>query len=143
MLLGVGIAAWLIPGERTVGQVTFGVDTLAYALGCILVGFHACVFAVGAKVFGILEGLLPRDPGFDRWLRELTLERGVTAGGIILLFGIAATVYALLLWYQTGFGNLMPTLSLRITLPAVTALMLGVEIIFASFFLSLLGLARR
>ncbi|MBV9269186.1 MAG: glycosyltransferase family 2 protein, partial [Acidobacteriaceae bacterium] len=47
MLLGIAIAAWLIPGERTVGHVTFGIDTLAYALGCILVGFHACVFAVG------------------------------------------------------------------------------------------------
>ncbi|MBV9267116.1 MAG: hypothetical protein JO061_13180, partial [Acidobacteriaceae bacterium] len=113
------------------------------ALGCIPVGFHACVFAVGAKAPGMLEGLLPEDPQFDRWLKRITLERGVTVGALVLAFGIGATVYAFTRWYRTGFGNLMPTLALRITLPAVTALMLGVEIIFASFFLSLLGLRRR
>jgi hypothetical protein len=32
---------------------------------------------------------------------------------------------------------------LRLTLPSATLIMLGVEAIFASFFLSLLGLNRR
>ena len=143
MLAGTLAAAWLIPSERTLGSVTFGIDTLAYALGCILVGFHACVFAVSAKVFGMSEGLLPRDIRFQRWSRWLNLETGVVAGSVLVLLGFAMSVYAVGAWYRTGFGNLSPTAALRITLPSVTALMLGVDVIFTSFFLSLLGLKRR
>ena len=51
--------------------------------------------------------------------------------------------YAVFLWHATGFGHLSPTHMLRVTLPSATLLMLGVEAIFASFFLSLLGLNRR
>jgi hypothetical protein len=47
------------------------------------------------------------------------------------------------MWYQTGFGQLLPAQALRITLPSMASLMLGVEIIFPSFLLSLLGLTRR
>ncbi len=141
--LGLLIAAWLIPGERTVRGVSFDVDTLAYALGCVLVGFHACVFAVSAKLFGISAGLLPPDQKFTRRFRFLNLEAGLIAGGLLVLAGIAASIYAMSIWYHAGFGHLRPTLALRVTLPSVTALMLGVEIIFTSFFLSLLGLRRR
>jgi hypothetical protein len=143
MAIGFLAAAWLVPGERAVGHVHLGVDTLAYALGCILVGFHACVFAISAKVFGISEGLLPKDPKFDQWFRHVTLESGVIVGALLFVGGIATSLYAVFIWSRSGFGNLMPTMALRITLPAVTALMLGVEMIFTSFFLSLLDLKRR
>ncbi len=143
MTIGILAAAWLIPGERAIGSVHFGIDTLAYALGCILVGFHACVFAISAKIFGMSEGLLPKDPKFDRWFRYVSLESGAIAGTLLLIAGITTSIYAVLMWYHSGFGNLTPTLALRFTLPAVTALMLGVEIIFTSFFLSLLELKRR
>jgi glycosyltransferase involved in cell wall biosynthesis len=142
-VFGLALAGWLIPAQRTIGHVRLDVDTLAYALGCILVGFHACVFAVSAKIFGIQEGLLPNDPAFDKWFRHVTVEGGLVGGILLCLAGLAGTGYAVSLWYGTGFGNLDPTLSLRITLPSVTALMLGVETIFTSFFFGLLGLNRR
>jgi glycosyltransferase involved in cell wall biosynthesis len=143
MLLGILGSAWLIPGERTINHVTFDIDTLAYALGCILIGFHICIFAISAKVFGISEGLLPPDPAFHRWFKRASLETGLAAGGILLCLGIAAGVYAVVTWHSSGFGHLSPTHALRITLPSITAVMLGVETIFSSFFLSLLGLKRR
>jgi glycosyltransferase involved in cell wall biosynthesis len=143
IVAGLLIVAALLPGPRTVGHVTFDVDTLVYALGCVLLGFHACVFAVSAKIFGISEGLLPRDPEFERWFRYLDLETGLLAGGTLLAFAFGTAVYALYMWYRSGFGHLLPARALRITLPSMAALMVGVEVIFTSFFLSLLGLTRR
>ncbi|MGH9655927.1 MAG: glycosyltransferase family 2 protein [Candidatus Acidiferrales bacterium] len=139
LLLGVLVTAWLLPGQRTFGDTTFDVDTLAYALGAILVGFHVCVFAISAKVLGVSQGMLPKNQSFDRWFQLITLERGVIAGAVVLLAGLIASIYALFFWYDAGFGTLDPASALRISLPAVTAILLGVEIIFASFFLSLLG----
>ena len=52
-------------------------------------------------------------------------------------------VYSVAVWRQTGFGPLPPTHMLRLVLPAAASLMLGVEIVFSSFFLSLLGMRNR
>jgi glycosyltransferase involved in cell wall biosynthesis len=142
-LIGFAVALWLLPGARSVGSLTFDVDTLVYALGAILVGFHFCVFALSAKIFGIRAGLLPRDPQFESWFRYFDLEIGLSLGAALLIIGVGTALYAISVWHRSGFGQLLPTQALRITLPSVTALMLGVETIFTSFFLSLLGLTRK
>jgi glycosyltransferase involved in cell wall biosynthesis len=131
-------AAWLIPAPRTIGRVTLDVDTLAYCLGSVLVGSQICVFAVSGKAIGIRLGLLPEDRTFTNRLDRISLETGVFAGILLLCLGLLATAYGVSSWYRTGFGNLDPIRTLRITLPAVTAILLGVETIFASFFLGLL-----
>jgi len=142
-LLGLAATLWLLPGERVVAGLRFNVDTLTYAVGLMLMGVHICVFAVCAKVFGISEGLLPPDAGFSRWLRYITLETGLIAGVLLLLTGFGSLGYSLVLWHRAGFGTLDATRMLRITLPSAATLMLGVEAVFASFFLSLMGMARQ
>lgn len=142
-LIGVALAAWLLPAPRAIGRVTFDVDTLAYASACILIGFHSCAFAVSAKVFGISQGLLPADPKFERCFRYLTLETGLFVGATLFAIGLGDAVYNVWAWYRSGFGHLVASQALRVTLPSATALMLGFEICLTSFFISLLGLRRR
>jgi hypothetical protein len=119
------------------------VDTLTYALGLVLIGAHITVFAVSAKVFATQEGFLPPNPQLERLFKTVTLETGLLLGVFLLILGAGILAYALFLWHAAGFGNMSPTRMLRLTLPSATAFMLGVEVIFASFFLSLLGLKRR
>jgi hypothetical protein len=141
-LLGFLLTVWLLPAQRSIGRFHFDVDTLTYAMGLMLIGFHITVFAVSAKVFGTREGLLQEDPKFERLFQYVTLETGLLFGAVLLLVGFGIMVYSIELWRRTGFGPLTPTRMLRLTLPAAASLMLGVEAIFASFFLSLLGLRR-
>ena len=142
--VGFIFSALLLPGPLHIpGGYTLDVDTLTYALGLLLIGAHITVFAVSAKVFGTQEGFLPRDPAFDRLFRYLTLESGLLFGCFLLLIGAGILGYAFQLWHAAGFGNLSATRMLRLTLPSAACFMLGVEAIFASFFLSLLGLNRR
>jgi hypothetical protein len=145
--VGFVMSLLLLPGPlpfRAGGAThTLDVDTLTYALGLVLIGAHITVFAVSAKVFGTQEGLLPRDPSFERLFQYLTLETGLLFGCFLLLVGAGILGYAFHLWHATGFGDLSATRMLRLTLPSAACFMLGVEVIFASFFLSLLGLNRR
>lgn len=143
LVMGVILSAALLPGPLTLGAYTFDVDTLTYTLGLVLIGAHITVFAVSARVFGTREGFLPANPQFERFCRFLTLESGLLIGSFLLLVGAGILAYAVSLWHATGFGPLSPTRMLRLTLPSATLFMLGVETIFASFFLSLLGLNRR
>jgi glycosyltransferase involved in cell wall biosynthesis len=141
--VGVLLSLWLIPGPQTVGRWTFDVDTLTYALGLVLIGAHISVFAVSARVFGTQEGFLPPNPKFERIFNYINLEVGLLFGAALLLLGIGILGYALHIWHGAGFGNLSPQRMLRLTLPSATCFMLGVEAIFGSFFLSLLGMNRR
>ncbi len=143
MLAGLGLMAWLLPAERPLGHVNLGVDTLAYAAAAVLLGFQLVFFGVAAKVFATTEGLLPEDPEFENWFRYITLETGLMVGVLLVLVGVGIAVSSVIGWSHAGYGPLPPVQMMRRTLPAMLCLMLGTEICFASFFLSLLGLKRR
>jgi glycosyltransferase involved in cell wall biosynthesis len=143
MLLGLILGAWLIPGPRRVGAVTLDVHTLMYAAAAIVIGFQAVNFSIFTKIFGISEGLLPEDRWLNKLFRYVTLETGLVTGSITFLTGLAMSLYAVSDWGVHSFGSLDPTRVLRQVIPAVTAMMLGSEIILSSFFLSVLGLKRR
>ena len=86
---------------------------------------------------------LPPDKRLERILRYASLEGGLVAGGVLLLLGVAGSIGGFLQWSGTSFGALDPTVTLRLIIPSVTALILGFETVLASFFLSVLGLDRR
>jgi glycosyltransferase involved in cell wall biosynthesis len=143
LLLGLAVCLWLLPGPRRIGDVVFDVHTLAYAFGSILVGFQLLAFAVFTKVFAITEGLLPEDPRFDQFFDYVKLETGLAVGALLVLGGIFGSLFALSGWARTSFGPLNSQSMLRIVMPSVFALTLGAQVIFSSFFLSILGLRRR
>jgi glycosyltransferase involved in cell wall biosynthesis len=143
IVLGVAGSAWLLPGPKEVHGVVFDIHTLLYAFVLILLGFQLAAFAVFTKVFAISEGLLPEDPRLNRAFHYITLETGLIAGGLLIVVGIAGSLFAVSGWSTLGFGPLDPEHTLRIVMPSVFSLTLGVQVICSSFFLSILGLRRR
>ncbi|MBD1856052.1 glycosyltransferase family 2 protein [Leptolyngbya sp. FACHB-1624] len=136
MLMGVLLSAWLLPETRGI----FDVHTLLYAATAVIVGFQVTAFAVFSKLFAIREGLLPPDQRLLRVLRHISLESGLMLGSVLLTVGVGGTIYALNVWSGTSFGELNPSIVMRLVIPSVTALALGVQVIFSSFFLSILEL---
>jgi hypothetical protein len=142
-LLGFATGLRLLPGQKTIDGINFDIHTLLFAALAIIIGFQAVNFAVFTKVFAVSEGLLPENHRFSGALHLLTLEVGLVVGGLLLIIGIAGSVYALTGWRARSFGNLDPTSTMRAVIPSVTALMLGFEIILSSFFLGILRMKRR
>jgi glycosyltransferase involved in cell wall biosynthesis len=143
MLVGTILGAWLLPAQRTVGAVTFDVHTLLYAAAFVLLGFQAIAFAVFTKFFAISEGLLPPDPTLDKLFRYITLEVGLLIGAGLIVAGLGTSVYALGIWGARHFGALDYPHTMRKVIPAALFLVLGAQTVFASFFMSVLGLRRR
>lgn len=142
MLLGLATGLWLIPGPRSVGTVNFDVHTLLYASIAVTVGFQMIVFAVFTKMFAISEGLLPEDPRLNKLFRYVTLEVGLIVGTTLFFAGLVSSIFVVRFWEASAFGSLDPFKTLRIIIPAATALTLGCQIILSSFFMSILGLKR-
>ena len=122
------------------GGVVFDVGTLAVACMTVIIGFQLIAFAFFTKVFAIAEGLLPDDPKFSRTFKFFTLEKGIGIGLLVLLTGAGLLAWAVWIWRQAHFGDLQPAENLRRLVPAVTLIVLGVQTIFSSFFMSTLGL---
>ena len=56
---------------------------------------------------------------------------------------VATALYAVGAWGQVSFSELDPVFAMRIVVPSVTAMVLGLQIIFSSLFYSILGLTQR
>jgi glycosyltransferase involved in cell wall biosynthesis len=143
MLVGLLTGAWILPGPAWVAGVGFGVNTLLYAAAAVFVGFQAVLFAIFTKIYGVNEGLLPEDPRLSRLYRYVQLETGLVGGGVLVLLGLGGSIWVVSEWGGGAFGELDPRQSLRLVIPAVLSLVLGFQIVFSSFFLSVLGLNRR
>jgi hypothetical protein len=73
----------------------------------------------------------------------VTLELGIVLGVVLMLCGLAGSVWALGAWGSRSFGPLDPSRVLRVIIPSALALTLGCQIVLSSFFISVLGLRRR
>lgn len=142
LLLGaIGYAAAL-PGVR-IGRATLDVHTLLFASVAILCGYQAILFAVFTKTFAINERLLPEDPRMNHMFRVVYLERGLIASGLMLMFGILLLGGSVYEWVAKDFGPLNYSHTMRWVIPGATLTALAVQTFFASFFVSILGMARR
>jgi hypothetical protein len=139
--LGCLASAALTVQDIEIGGIRLNVGTLMMACMAVVVGFQLVSFAFFTKVFAIAGGLLPEDSKLTRVFQIFTLEKGLTVGLLVLLSGLLLFVRALWLWQQAHFGVLPSTEeNLRRLIPAGTLIVLGIQTIFSSFFLSVLGL---
>jgi hypothetical protein len=142
LLAGLVGMVWLLPAPRRLGGVELDVHTLLVAAFLCLIGYQILIFGAFTKQLAVAEGLHPPLRIFERLSRLPLLEAGVLVGLALTLAGIASVAWSVYEWRAVAFGNLDPRLSMRRVIPAVLLLMLGVQTIFTSFFLSVLGLRQ-
>lgn len=141
-LFGVGVIAGgvLEAGPRQIGSFGFDIHTLLLAGFDVLIGYQLIVFAVFTKVFAMRMGFHPPNPTYASMFRYVQLETGLVVGTLMFVIGIVGLVAAVVSWHAVGFGALDPRVTMREVIPAAVVLTLGVQTIFASFFLSILGI---
>jgi len=106
---------------------------LLMIVGTQVLALGLCAHAYGTYYMG------DQDPWFDRMRARFSLEHGLLLGGAIGLAGFVIAAVILGTWIGRGFGELSET---RLALVAATLMIVGVQIVFSSFLLSILGLRR-
>jgi Glycosyl transferase family 2 len=107
--------------------------SLLLVIGAQVLTLGLCARAYGTYVLG------EHDPWFDRMSARLKLEHGLLAGALVMLVGLAVIGVIFVQWGQQGFGQLSEE---RLAVLAATLVIVGIQIFFASFLLSILGLRR-
>jgi hypothetical protein len=144
LLIAFGVAAYALalPGVR-IGPARFDAHTLLFGSLGLIVGFQSVLFFLATKAFAIGEGLLPEDPQLRRVLEAVQLEKGLLAGFVGCLVGLAFLLVALNEWRLAGFGPLDYAHTMRRVIPGATLVALGVQVALSSFLVSLLGMQRH
>jgi len=107
---------------------------LLMIVGVQIVALGLCAHAYGTYFMN------EKDPWFDRMRARFTLEHGLIAGGAILLVGAVIGAVIVITWINRGFGELSDE---RLAVLAATLVIVGIQVFFTSFLLSILGLRRR
>ena len=107
---------------------------LLTVVGTQVVALGLCAHAYGTYFMG------ERDGWFDRMRARFRLEHGLMLGGAIMLAGLVIAGVIVVQWLDRGFGALSEE---RLAVLAATLVIVGVQIFFSSFLLSILGLRRR
>lgn len=108
--------------------------SLLVVVGTQLIGFGLC-----GRSYAVYQ-LGDRDPWFERVGRRIRLEHGLLLGLVLILAGIGVGTVVIGHWIAGGLGSLGEE---RVTILAATLVIVGVQVFFTSFLLSLLGLRRR
>jgi hypothetical protein len=107
---------------------------LLMIVGTQVLALGLCAHAYGTYFMG------EQDPWFDRMRARFRLEHGLLLGGLFMLVGTVIGVVILVTWIAHGFGSLSDE---RAAVIAATLVIVGIQIFFSSFLLSILGLRRR
>src|SRR2546429_4097472 len=140
MLMGVALGIALLPGPLHIGSVGLDVNAFVYCAVAVIIGFQAVLFSVLARAFAVGAGLLPPSRNTERIFRIVTLEVGLAVGALLLLAGIGLSIYTVWFWSGRSFGALSTSSTIRLVVPAAMLMILGLETVLASFFLSILGI---
>jgi glycosyltransferase involved in cell wall biosynthesis len=141
MLAGLFLVFWLLPGTRQISpHVGLDVHTMIFGVIFTLLGAQILSIGAFAKVFSYAERFDRRSVSLRRVLKRVTLEAGLALGGSLFLMGFAGCAWVTWQWASSGFGELH---QIRQVLFWSMWLFLGLQIIFAAFFLSMLGISRE
>jgi hypothetical protein len=137
--LGLPLVLWLLPGRRCLGGLCLDTHAMFFGVLLTLVGAQVAGIGLGAKIFAFTERFQAPSRGLLRWLDRLSLETGLLAGAVLALGGGGGVLWAVGAWAARGFAT---PLAVRPVLFWSLWLFLGVQVLFSSFFFSLLGVSR-
>ena len=133
------LAAVMVLAELEILGREWNLHALVAACLLLVVGVQVLSLGLCAHAYGTYF-MGERDPWFDRMRARFKLEHGLALGGVILLVGLLFAAVILGTWIDRGFGSLSEE---KLAVLAATLMIVGLQVFFSSFLLSILGLRRR
>jgi glycosyltransferase involved in cell wall biosynthesis len=138
LLAGVLISLVSLSGIQVFGREwqlhSMIAGSLLAIVGTQVLGLGLCAHAYGRYFMG------EREAWFDRMRARYRLEHGLALGGVTFFAGLAMAATIVVTWIDHGFGVLSEE---RLAVAAATLITVGLQVVFSSFLLSILGLRRR
>jgi glycosyltransferase involved in cell wall biosynthesis len=136
VLLGsVGAFALTATPIRIPGLLTLDINALLYFSIAATVGVQLTFFGLFAMAFARKMRLQVAQGLAERFLGLASSVSAILFGVALVSVGAVGALYAIFKWGHTSFGALVPSEMMRITIPSVTTLAIGAQIVFGGFLL--------
>lgn len=137
-LLGMTMMLLVLARVSIFGRAFF-IHTLMGGSLLVVVATQLIGFGLCGRAYGVYQ-LGDRDPWLERMQHRFHLEHGLLAGGLVAVAGLAVETVIVAKWISNGLGALGEE---RLSVLGATLVIVGVQIFFTSFLLSIIGLRRR
>jgi len=138
-LLGLISMLWLYFGSPVILGIKFFFHPIFFSSLLIIVGYQIIIFSLFAKTYAITH-LGEESPRMNSLHKYLTIEKASIIGIIISLLGVIIYAAIFFKWLSSGFGALQ---EIKNSVVALTLLVIGIQTIFSSFMLSILGIKEK
>lgn len=142
-VIGLILTVVLCFGPLKLGGISLSIHTMMYGAAMMMVGVNLVQFSLFTRSYARVSGFIPADGKVDKWLENVTTERGVAIGILLFFAGIIVTIVAFCIWGGESFGGLSPENMMRITIPAMALIVIGINITFGSFFIGILNIKHK
>ena len=132
-VFGLLVVLLALTGTPAFGR-SFGVNSMIAGSVFLIVGAHAVALGVFCRVAGRTIGQ-PTDPVTGFIVERVSVERGVAAGAVLFVGGVGYASYLVWTWASSGFAVVPSAMQ---SLGACLAIVVGLQTVFSSFFLSVI-----
>lgn len=139
-ILGIAISSLLLRGSFLFLGHNWDVHFMAFASMLCILSYQLLNLGIYAHTYAIRQGFLKYDPLTLFFQKHFNLERGLILGCVIFLTGISVAVFIFIEWLAKNFGALY---RVRESIFAMTLLIIGLQTMFSSFFVSLLFIEKK
>ena len=139
-LIGITILLVLLKGPVLLWGHYWDLHLMFFASAFSILCYQILHLGIYAHTFAIRQGFIKYDPLTVFFKERFNLEKGLFLGGAVFLAGFMVMLFITFEWFSKNFGAMY---RIRESILAITFLMIGLQTIFSSFFISLLFLEKR
>ncbi len=125
----------LLNGPIKILNHTFDFHAMIFSSMLTILGFQLVNLGLFAKSYAIAEGFEKKDSFFSNFYKFFNLEKGILVGGVFVITGLFIAFSIIRQWLV--FGSMSQE---RAELFASTLIIIGIQVIFSSFLISLIGM---
>ena len=140
-IIGFGVLSVKMLYLKNIG---IDIHTLTYLGFAIILSYQIILFALLSKFYAVNQGLIPVRHQFMKVFKFFTLEKGLVTGLILFFAGLVFSIILFKYWADKDFGNITDfSHTFRLLIPSVILMALGIQTIFSSFILRIIGIIQH
>ncbi len=139
-LLGLISLFWLYFSSPEILGIRLQYHPMFLSALLIIVGYQLIIFSLFAKTYSITNLKEKQNKTLNKIYKYITIEKASITGLVITLSGVIIYITIFVKWLESGFGALQET---KNSVVALTLIVIGIQTIFSSFMLSILGIKEK
>jgi len=128
----------ILNGPLIIGSMQFDIHPMIFGAFLSILGLQVIIFGLQSKMYASSIGFKKQGKSMEFVKEHFTLEKGSIIGILIFLIGILILLYISNKWLTIGF---VP--EVKLFMAGMTLTVIGLQLIFSAWFLSMIGIEKK